>query len=490
MGWHVQRLDTELDSDQREYLETVKLSADTLLIVINDILDFSKIEAGKIDLEIADFDLRDCLEATLKTLAVRADQKGLELLCEVAPDVPEFVRGDCTRIRQILLNLAGNSIKFTREREIALRVQPDSVEAGNYVLHFTVSDTGIGIPLEKQKVIFEGFSQADNSITRKYGGTGLGLTISARLVGVMGGTLWVESEVGRGSQFHFTLPLGVAGSKPAQAQTMAAPEFLRGVKALIVDDNRTNRRILENMMKRWEMKTISVEGGEEALLELSAAQESREPYALVLTDRHMPGMDGLTLIERIRKWQQFSGATIMMLTSARHRGDAARCQKLKVSAYLYKPIRQSELREAMCRALGANGQPVAAPPSARFSPAEAGAPVESLRILVAEDNAVNQRLIARLLEKRSHHVTLAFNGREALEAIQKENFDLVLMDIQMPEMDGFEATAALRGKEKVTGAHLPVVALTAKPIHPEELDELLKKYLLRRREERISSGRA
>jgi PAS domain S-box-containing protein len=495
-------LETELTQEQREYLDTVKLSADALLTVINDILDFSKIEAGKIDLEALDFGIRDGLEATLKTLAVRSDEKGLELLCEIAPEVPEVVCGDFSRLRQIVVNLLGNAIKFTDEGEVALKVDIESQTDASCVLHFTVSDTGIGIPAEKQESIFEAFSQADNSTTRKYGGTGLGLSISMRLVAMMGGKIWVRSETGRGSQFHFTVRMGVADSKPVEVGSVAPPEILRGVKTLIVDDNPTNRRILEGMLKRWEMKSTSVEGGVAALSRLSEAQDAGEPYALVVTDMHMPEMDGFTLIERIRQRPELSAAIVMMLTSAGHRGDAARCQELGISAYLLKPIRQSELREAMARVLGAPEKSGAIPLVTRYSLGDARDPSTILRVLLAEDNAVNQRLASRLLEKRGHRVQVVANGREALAVLEKETFDLIFMDVQMPEMDGFEATAAIRKKEQGSGIRQPIIALTAhamkgdrercvsagmdgylsKPIRVEELDEILEKYVARRAE--------
>ncbi len=326
MGMTDLALDTDLTREQREYLETAKLLGDSLLTVINDILDFSKIEAGKIDLEAIDFDLRDCLEATLKTLALRGDEKGLELLCEIAPEVPEVVRWDSSRLRQVVVNLVGNAIKFTNEGEVALKVCTEISNGENCTLHFTVSDTGVGIPAEKQKSIFDPFIQADASTTRKYGGTGLGLTISTRLVAMMGGNIWVESKIGRGTQFHFTMRLGVSDAKVIEVGAIAPPEILRGVRVLVVDDNRTNRRILEGMLKRWDMRPVSVEGGEQALIALSTAHERQEPYGLVLTDMHMPKMDGFSLIERIRQKPELSTATIMMLTSAGHRGDAARCQ--------------------------------------------------------------------------------------------------------------------------------------------------------------------
>ncbi len=492
-------LDTELTPEQREYLETVKMSADSLLTVINDILDFSKIEAGRIDLETIDFNLRDCLETSLKTLAVRADEKGLELLCEVAPEVPDVVRGDSGRLRQVIINLAGNAIKFTEKGEVALKVEVEAIHEHDCTLRFTVVDTGVGIPGEKLQLIFEPFSQADTSTTRKYGGTGLGLTISTRLGEMMRGKIWEESELGRGSQFHFTARLGIADTKVIEVGAIAPPEILRAVRVLVVDDNRTNRRILEGMLGRWEMKSSSVQDGEEALAKLSEAQEAGEPFALILMDMHMPKMDGFELIEEIRQGPHPSTAMIMMLTSAGHRGDAARCQELGVAAYLLKPIRQSELREAIARVLGAREQKGAIPLITRYSLHDAREPAASLRILLAEDNAVNQRLASRLLEKRGHSVVVAGNGREALEALEKHHFDLVFMDVQMPVMDGFEATAAIRKKEG-GGVHLPIVALTAhamkgdrekclaggmdeyltKPIRPQELDEVLRGYLTRR----------
>jgi PAS domain S-box-containing protein len=489
-------LDTELTLEQREFLEIVKLSADSLLAVINDILDFSKIEAGKLDLEVLDFDLRDCLESTMKMLALRADEKRIELLCDVAAEVPEIVRGDSSRVRQVVVNLVGNAIKFTAQGEVELRVQSEAEEDGDCVLHFIVSDTGIGIPADKQKLIFESFSQADTSTTRKYGGTGLGLTISTRLVGMMRGKIWVESEPGRGTRFHFTARLGVGSTKAIQPVSIASPEALRGVSVLVVDDNHTNRRILQGMLTRWEMKATLVEGGEEALTELSRAQGAGEPYGLILTDLLMPKMDGFGLIEQIRQRPELSTATIMMLTSAGQLGDAAHCQELGVAAYLMKPIRQYELREAIARVIGSREQR-AVPLVTRFSLTPASAPPVCLRVLLAEDNLVNQKVVTRLLEKRGHRVMVAGNGREALDALGRENFDLVLMDVQMPEMDGFETTAVIREKEKSSGVHQPVVALTAnamkgdraqclsagmdayltKPIRSDELDALLATYL-------------
>ena len=499
MGMTDLALGTEITPEQHEYLDTVKQSADSLLVVINDILDFSKIEAGKVVLELVDFNLRDCLESTLKILAFRADEKGLELLCEIAPEAPEVVRGDSCRLRQIVTNLVGNAIKFTNEGEVAMKVEVKSQADDNRTLQFTVSDTGIGILRENQALVFDPFSQADTSTTRKYGGTGLGLTISARLVELMGGRIWLESEVGRGTNFFFTVQVK-SSEMPSVVGSIAPPEILRGVKVLVVDDNLTNRRILDGMLKRWEMRPTLVEGGEEALAELSAAREVGAPYGLILTDMHMPKMDGFSLVERIRQRPELATATIMMLTSAGHRGDADRCRELGVAAYLLKPIRQSELREAVAQVLGAREQTGAIPLVTRYSLQDARDPMMVLRILVVEDNAVNQRLVIRLLEKRGHRVVLAADGRQAIEALNQGSFDLVFMDVQMPEMDGLEATGIIRKKEEKAGKHQPIIALTAhamtgdrdrclaagmdgyltKPIRPQELDQILESYVNRR----------
>ena len=401
-------LDTELNAEQREYLETVKMSSDALLSVINDILDFSKIEAGKIDLETVDFNLCDCVEATLKTFALRSEEKGLELLCEIAAGVPEVVEGDAGRLQQILTNLVGNAIKFTDEGEVTVTVRPES---GEGVLHFAVLDTGVGIPGEKLKLIFDPFTQADTSTTRKYGGTGLGLTISSRLVGMMEGKIWAESEVGRGTKFHFTARLKGSTNKLA-AGAGAGAEIPRGARVLIVDDNETSRRILEGMLRGWELNVKSVESGEAALAELCGERENGGEYALVVTDRSMPGMDGLALISQMRAMPALAATKILLLSSAGQRGDGERCKELGVSGFLAKPIRRLELREALANILGAAVQRSEIAASARATRREGRPTMEVLRILLAEDNLVNQRLAMRLLEKRGHLVEVATNGRE------------------------------------------------------------------------------
>ncbi len=469
--------DTELNGEQSEYLEMVRKSADALLLLINDILDFSKIEAGKLELDVADFSLREHLGDVLNTLAVRAAQKGLELAGHVAPDVPDALRGDPGRLRQVLVNLVGNALKFTSRGEVVVEVKRQSTDSTDYTdkrgegvpssqsvssaksvdLLFSVRDTGIGIPADKQGLIFEAFAQADSSTTRKYGGTGLGLAISSRLVEAMGGRIWVESEVGRGSTFHFTARLGV-GEAPAAPPAAGEPARVRGLRVLVVDDNATNRRILEEHLLGWRMRPTLVDSGAAALEAAQRGRQVGEPFDLVLLDSQMPGMDGFAVAERLRQ-QPGAAAPVMMLTSGGQAGDLARCRQLGLSAYLTKPVRQAELWKAVVAALGAPAAQRAPLPR----PAAPKRPDEGrgLRVLLAEDNPVNQKLARSLLEKQGHTVAVAGTGKEALDALEKEPFDLVLMDGQMPEMDGFEATAAIRAREQGTGRHVPIVAMTA-----------------------------
>ncbi|HTS68434.1 MAG TPA: response regulator, partial [Terriglobia bacterium] len=450
-------LDTELTAEQREYMGMVKSSAGALLTIINDILDFSKIEAGKLDLDPITFKLRDSLAQIMPTLAWRAHEKGLEITYDVRPEVPDDLLADPTRLRQILVNLLGNAIKFTERGEVGLEVSLQSRAGDGAQLHFVVRDTGIGIAPEKQKVIFEAFSQADTSTARKFGGTGLGLTISSRLVNMMQGRIWVESAAGKGSCFHFTAQVGIAGG-PGSIQPVELAR-LAGLPVLVVDDNPTNRRILGEMLERWGVKPTLAASGAEALKLLAGADPPAGPFALVLTDANMPEVDGFTLVERLREQESWSRPTIMMLTSGGQRGDAVRCRQLGIAAYLVKPVLQAQLLEAILNALGAQAPPAEAPALVTRPSRREGRP--PLQVLLVEDNAVNQRLAARLLEKRGHTVVAVANGREALETLAQRAFDLVLMDVQMPEMDGFEATAAIRAREKETASHLPIIAMTA-----------------------------
>jgi signal transduction histidine kinase/DNA-binding response OmpR family regulator len=486
-------LDTDLNRDQREYLETVKLSADGLLAVINDILDFSKIEAGKLELDPLPFDVRECLDTAIKTLALRAHQKGLELLCEIDPSIPDVILGDANRLRQILLNLAGNAVKFTAQGEVTLRVKLLSSANGRNELHFTVADAGIGIPKHLQDSIFSPFTQADASTTRRFGGTGLGLSICRRLISMFDGKIWLESEPGVGSQFHFTGFFGIA--EQPQLQVKYAPPALNGVRVLIVDDNSTNRRVLECAMNGWRMRVTVAAGAREGIKAAETAAQAHDAFQLLLVNRNMPEMDGLAMVEQLRQRTDIAAPIIMMLTSQTQRQDAQQCRSLGVESYLVKPIRLHELRETVVRILrpGASGanERLEAAASARVS--ETHGP---LKILVAEDNTVNQLVITRLLHKRGHQVTVVADGRSAVTAVAGTHFDVVLMDVQMPELDGLQATQEIRKAEAGSRRHVPIVALTAhamqsdqqrcldsgmdgylvKPINPNELDRILKMY--------------
>jgi two-component system sensor histidine kinase/response regulator len=487
-------LDTPLTTEQREYLVTVKSSADSLLAVINDVLDFSKIEAGKMDLERFEFRLRGSLGDIMKTLAFRAHQKGLELACRVHPETPELLLGDAGRLRQVLVNLISNAIKFTESGEVIVSVEKDAESETDVALHFTVTDTGIGIPPEKQVVIFEAFTQADTSTTRQYGGTGLGLTITARLVEMMKGRIWVESKPGQGTAFHFIVHMDLPQGQEAR-WVQVRPGALHGLPVLVVDDNRTNGLILEEMLRNWGMQPSVVQGGLAALEIMTKAQASGKPFPLALLDLQMPGMDGFALASRIKQNPALADVVLILLSSSGQRGDTSRCRELGISCYLTKPVQQSELLDAILATLGApksdDSGPVLVTRHVLRESRRGG------RILLAEDNVVNRQLAVRLLEKHGHRVVVATNGREAVAALDKEPMDLILMDVQMPEMDGLEATAAIREREKVTGAHLPIIAMTAhamkgdrekclasgmdgyitKPIQIRELLEVIDKHL-------------
>ena len=453
-------LDTHLDDEQRDYLRTSRSSADALLTVINDILDFSKVEAGRLDLDHTAFELQAELEVALKTVAVRAHQKGLELLCDVRPGVPETLVGDPVRIRQVLINLLGNAIKFTERGEVVAGVELQSQSGTECVLRLWVSDTGIGVAPEKRDTIFDAFTQADNSTTRRFGGTGLGLTICKRLVGMMGGEVGVESAPGGGSTFSFTLRLeSDPGASCAAAPALAA---LGGATALVVDDNATNRRILTEQLLRMGLRPIAVEGAGAALAELERAGGA--PFAILLIDYHMPDMDGFQLAERIRALDPKLVASAVMLTSGGQSGDVTRCRQLGLAACLTKPLTQKSLQQIVIQVLNRRTESPSPVPRKEtpnvptLPPVAAGAP---LRVLLAEDNEVNQRLAMIMLRKRGHHVAVAGDGEEALALLAREAFDVVLMDVHMPRMGGFEATAEIRRGEQRSGGHLPVVALTA-----------------------------
>jgi two-component system, sensor histidine kinase and response regulator len=449
-------LATRITRQQREYLNAIQGSADALLTLVNDLLDFSKIEARKLQLDRVGFNLRDALEDTMRVLAPRAHQKGVELACHIHPDVPDALVGDPLRLRQIIVNLVGNAIKFTDHGEVVLGVKTESRRNGNAQLRFSVADTGIGIPPEKQTVIFEAFSQADSSTTRRYGGTGLGLAISAQLVELMGGGISVESHPGRGSTFHFTAFFEV--QQPGMEKPTAPWRTLSDLPVLIVDDNATNRRILEEVFTNWHMRPVAVEGGASAFVTLEKSLRVDQPFAVALIDGHMPDMDGFALAERISQDRRYAGIKLVMLTSAGQPEDVARCRKLGIEAYLTKPIKQSELFDVIINAIG---QRVAENPRAPQPTKRSQHGQRRLQVLVAEDNQVNQLVARRIFEKLGHQVTVVSNGREAVAAFQAGKFDLIAMDVQMPEMDGFDATRAIRAREKTAGTHIPIMAMTA-----------------------------
>jgi PAS domain S-box-containing protein len=482
-------LDTDLKPEQSEYLKLAKSSSEALLTVIDDILDFSKIESGKLEFETIDFSLRDCLGDTLDSLGVRAEQKGLELACRVDADLPELLAGDPGRLRQVITNLVGNAIKFTERGEIVVQAERQESSAEDMVIHFSIKDTGIGIPRERQEIIFAPFEQADGSITRRYGGTGLGLAISARLIAIMNGRIWVESEAGQGSTFHFTARFKVARSSATEASENQL-RTLDGLRVLVVDDNSTNRLILEEMLTRWRMIPVCADGGVGALEAMGQALADQTPFKLVLIDSQMLDLDGFSVAQKIKQNPKLAGATIMMLSSAAQRGDAARCRELGIAAYLTKPIRQSQLLAAMMAALGKVIQTEnSSGLTTRRSPRES----RQLNILLAEDNAVNQKIATRMLEKLGHRVAVAGNGQEALDAIARHGFDAIFMDVQMPEMDGLKATEKIREGERQTQLHMPIIAMTAhamkgdrercieagmdgyisKPINSRELEEAI-----------------
>ncbi len=453
-------LGTNLSLEQRVYLKGIKSSAESLMSLINDLLDFSKIEARKMEMELTPFDLENLIFETLPALAVQAQKKKLELICDVPAQVTRAVVGDSKRLQQILINLVGNAIKFTERGEVVIAVQEESRTNDQVFLHFTITDTGIGIPEEKQKVIFGAFAQAESYMTRKYGGTGLGLSISTQLVELLGGKIWVESIVGKGSRFHFTARFGIQKDESGNPLRAEAFDF-KGLPVLLVDDHVTTSRFLKRLVASWNLSPTETGSAEDATVLLDRARQKKgPPYAVILVDAHLPGQDSFLLLDYLKTEPDLAKSIIMMLNSSGTDGDAAPWKKFGISMYLNKPIKPTDLLEKIKEMTGQSvgKQEAAPPPSVRLPDQQ---PQRAYRILIAEDNVVNQRVAIYMLEKQGHHVSYVQNGEEVLDAIEKNIFDLILMDIQMPLMDGLKATEFIRKKEKMTGGHIPIVAMTA-----------------------------
>ncbi len=448
-------LESQPNRTQAEYLNVVLESAESLLTIINQILDFSKIEAGRLELESLDFNLFDLVGDTLKILGHRAHAKDLELAWYIESDVPKYLRGDVTRIRQVLINLVGNAIKFTADGEVVVRIRCSSSRDRIVTLEFEVSDTGIGVPENQRINIFSAFEQADTSTTRQFGGTGLGLAISARIVNAMGGRIWVDGESEQGSCFHFTINLqqGVAPSDEGPANALDVSD----VCVVVVDDNETNRRILTRMLENWGMEVATAESGEQAIEQLERFFSRGRANAILLSDVHMPKMDGFMLAERLRSDPTFQKVPIVLLTSGGRSGDATRCKQLGIVAHLIKPAKHSELFDAITRAAG---KPVVAGKASAKSQVESP-PIPPLRILLVEDGKANQVLAQKMLQKWGHQVEIVDNGEKAVRQWQAGGFDLILMDVQMPVMDGIQATRRVRELEVVEGTHIPIIAMTA-----------------------------
>jgi signal transduction histidine kinase/DNA-binding response OmpR family regulator len=449
-------LNTDLTPRQLEYQNLVRQSADVLLRLLNDILDFSKIEAGKLELELTDFSLHDVLGDTLQTLALRAAEKGLELAGRIAPDTPDTLLGDPGRLRQILVNLVGNAIKFTEAGEVVVNVETESQTDTEVCLRASVRDTGIGIPRDKQQSVFDVFSQADGSTTRRFGGSGLGLAITSQLVGLMGGRIWLESSVGQGSTFYFTAVF--QRQTKGSSVPVLPPEALDDLSVLVVDDNETNRRILEETLASWGMRPTAVASGVEALVQMHRALDSGESFQLGLLDAMMPEMDGFELAERIQKAPELAQTRLVMMSSAGLPDDIQRCRQLGICRYLTKPVKSSSLLDTITHVLSGR---IAVEEARDIPDREQPVHVTPKRILLAEDGLVNRKVAVNLLEQRGHSIVVALNGREAVEALGRESFDLILMDVEMPEMDGIAATAAIREKERASGEHIPIIAMTA-----------------------------
>lgn len=489
IGMTALTLDTDLTSEQRLCLNMVKSSADSLLGVINDVLDFSKIEARRLELEMTEMDLRAVIEQAADTMALRAHRKGLELVCHILPDVPTALIGDPGRLQQVLINLLSNAVKFTQQGQVIVRVHVEAEQADTVTLHFAVQDTGIGIAEDKRELVFEAFRQADGSTTRRYGGTGLGLTISRELVSLMGGRIWSESHVGSGSTFHFSVPFRKRSSEPVEPAV-----DLRGLRALIVDDNDMQRLVLREMLSQWGLTVVEASEGRAGLEELRRAQASERPFHVILLDRAMPDLDGFAIAEQMRAEHLYSDGLVMMLPSDNLHDDLARCRVLSHVIHLVKPVKQAQLWEAVAKASGLI--PADAPELERHATPIVQAP--RLRVLLAEDNLASRLIVQKTLEKIGHAVQVADNGRQVLQMLDGQRFDLIVMDIVMPEVDGLEATRQIRQREAGTGRHVPIVAITAyatkqdqdeclaagvdvylpKPFSPERLSSAIERLLL------------
>ena len=491
-------LGTDLSEEQRRYAETVRSSGEALLDVINDILDFSKVEADKMELEEIDFDLRTMLEEMSELLALRAHDKELEFIYRIDPGMHTYLRGDPGRLRQILLNLGGNAIKFTSRGDVTIDIRTESEFEDRLKARFEVRDTGIGISKDKIGLLFTAFQQADASTTRRFGGTGLGLAISKRLAGLMGGEIGVESVEGRGSTFWFTAVFGKP-LLPQESREEAPRAEIRGARILAVDDNPTNRLVLAEQLTSWGARHTEVSGAKEALDRLRAARDEGDPFLVTLTDMNMPDIDGETLGKTIKADPDLRDTRLVMITSSGKRGDAKRLSALGFSAYLTKPVRQSQLHDCLATVLGAGDPAVKTRESGlitRHTINEARR--QKIRILLAEDNLTNRQVALGILGKMGYRAVAVADGHEAIQALEKDFYDIVLMDVQMPVMDGFEATRAIRsGETKVPNPKIPIIAMTAhamkgdrenclekgmddyvsKPISPQALAEVLEKWL-------------
>jgi CheY-like chemotaxis protein len=444
--------------EQREYLRGIKSSAESLMALINDILDFSKIEARKLEIEKTPFNLEDLIFESLAPLAIQAHRNKLDLVCAIPPRLDADIIGDPARLRQILINLVGNAVKFTEKGEVVISAEEETRAGDTILLHFAIADTGIGVPEDKQKIIFDVFAQADSSMTRKFGGTGLGLAISSQLVDLLGGRIWVESAIGKGSQFHFTARF-IIQKKEDQMPSLRPRMLFADLPLLLLEDNASSRRVISEWGAFWGLRVREASSADEAIVILDDATERKKPFQIILVDANLPGHDSFVILDYIKDNPELARSIIMMMGPSSNRLDASPWLKVGISAHLGKPIKPSELKNCILNVLGLAPKPLE---EAILGPEPGVLPARhAYRILIAEDNLVNQRVAIYMLEKQGHQVTGVMNGEEALAALEKENFELILMDVQMPKMDGFQTTQLIRANEKETGLHLPIIAMTA-----------------------------